>query len=134
MRKVMDKETKGNGWGTEMNNVMDLVDSCMKTQKDFMDSCTKAQKDGLERWAEATVKLQKPFLNMMGTQEGPMRDLLGFYSNGLTTMMNSAKTVADESGRIQEVWKSTVEKQMEMTREMVGKLSELFKQTAEKKK
>ena len=127
MRKAMNKETKGNGRGTEMNNVMDMVDSCMKTQKDFMDSCTKAQKEGLERWAEATVKLQKPFLNMVGTQEGPMKELLGFYSNGLTTMMNSAKTVADESGRIQEVWKSTVEKQVEMAREMMEKMTVCFR-------
>ena len=126
MRKAMDKETKGNGRGTEMKSVMDMVDSCMKTQKDFMDSCTKAQKEGLERWAEATEKLQKPFLNMVGAQEGPMKDMLGFYSTGLTTMMNSAKTVADESGKIQEAWKSGVEKQMEMAREMMQKMSSFF--------
>ena len=126
MRKVMDKETKVGGRGTEMNNVMEMVDSCMKTQKDFMDSCTKAQKEGLERWAEATEKLQKPFLNMVGAQEGPMKDMLGFYSNGLTTMMNSAKTVADESGRIQEAWKSGVERQMELAREMMQKMTVFF--------
>jgi len=126
MNKMTDKEIKSNGRGAEMNSIMDMVDSCMKTQKDFMDSCTKAQKEGLERWAEATVKLQKPFLNMVGTQEGPMKDMLGFYSNGLTTMMNSAKTVADESGKIQEAWKSTSEKQMEMFREMMQKMTGFF--------
>ena len=126
MRKAMDKETKGNGRGTEMKSVMDMVDSCMKTQKDFMDSCTKAQKEGLERWAEATEKLQKPFLNMVGAQEGPMKDMLGFYSNGLTTMMNSARTVADESGKIQEAWKSGVEKQMGMAREMTRQMTAFF--------
>jgi hypothetical protein len=126
MRKAMDKETKGNGKGTEMNSMMDMVDSCMKTQTDFMDSCTKAQKEGLERWAEAAAKLQKPFLNMVGMQEGPMKDMLGFYSNGLTTMMNSAKTVAEESGRIQEAWKGGVEKQMEMAREMMQKMTVFF--------
>ena len=109
-----------------MNNMMDMVDSCMKAQKDFMDSCAKAQKEGVERWTEATVKLQKPFLNMVGSQDGPMKELLGFYSNGLTTMMNSAKTVADESGRIQEAWKNTVEKQMEMAREMMEKMTVFF--------
>jgi hypothetical protein len=127
MRKAMDKGTKGNGRGTEMNSVMDMVDSCMKTQKDFMDSCTKAQQDGLERWAEATVKLQKPFLNMVDTQEGPMKDMLGFYSNGLTMMMNSVKTVADESGKVQEAWKSGVEKQTEMAREMMQKMTGFFR-------
>jgi hypothetical protein len=49
-------------------------------------------------------------------------------------MVDSAKTFAAESAKIQATWKGTVEKQMEMTREMVGKLAEMFKQTAEKKK
>jgi hypothetical protein len=49
-------------------------------------------------------------------------------------MVSSAKTFTDESGKIQATWKSTVEKQMEMTREMVSNLAEMFKQTAAKKK
>jgi type II secretory pathway component PulF len=138
MRKVMGKETKGNsrkmamnnmknnGGSTEMNNVMEMVDSCMKTQKEFMDNCAQAQKEGLERWAETTVKLQKPFLAMAGTQEGPMKEMMGIYSTCMTTMMNSAKTVADESGKIQETWKSAAEKQMEMTREMMQKMTGFF--------
>jgi hypothetical protein len=126
MNKATGKETKGNGRGTEMNNVMEMVDSCMKTQKDFMDNCAKAQKEGLERWAEATVKMQKPFLAMAGTQEGPMKEMMGFYGTCMTTMMSSAKTVADESGKIQETWKSAVEKQMEMTREMMQKMTCFF--------
>lgn len=123
MNKAMDKETKGNGGRTAMNNVMDMMDSFMKSQKAFMDSCAKAQKEGVEHWAEATVKLQKPFLNMGGAQEGPMKDLLGYYGNCVATMTNSAKTVADESGRIQEAWKSAVEKQMELAREMMQKMT-----------
>jgi len=133
MNKVMDKETKGNGRKAAMNNVMDMMDSCMKTQKDFMDSCAKAQSEGLERWTEATTKLQQPFLNMVGMQEGPMKDMIGFYSNGLTTMMNSAKTVAAESGKIQEAWKSTVEKQMEMAREMMQQMSGCFQPVGARK-
>ena len=138
MRKVMDKETKGNrrsmgmktvksnGGSTEMNNVMEMVDSCMKTQKEFMDSCVKAQKAGVERWAEATKRMQEPLQAMMGAQGGPMKDVMGFYGACMSTMMNSAKTVADESGKIQETWKSAAEKQMEMTREMMQKMTGFF--------
>jgi hypothetical protein len=126
LNNVMDTETKSNGGSTEMNNMMNMVDSCMKAQKDFMDSCAKAQKEGVERWAEATVKLQEPLRNMAGTQEGPMKDMLGFSSNCMATMMKSAKTVADESGKIQETWMSAVEKQMEMAREMMQKMTGFF--------
>ena len=138
MRKVMDKETNGNRrnmamktmksneGSTEMNNVMEMVDSCMKTQKEFMDSYVKAQKAGVERWAEATKKMQEPIQTMMGAQDGPMKDVMGFYGTCMSTMMNSAKTVADESGKIQETWKGAAEKQMEMTREMMQKMTGFF--------
>jgi len=126
MRKSTDRTAKGNGGSMEMNNVMDMVDSCMKAQKDFMDSCSKAQKEGLERWNEAMGMLQKPLASMAATQNGPMKEMLGFSSDCLTTMMNTAKTVAGESGKMQEAWKGAFEKQMEMSREMMQKMTVCF--------
>lgn len=126
MDKASEKEIVVNGRRTEMNNVMEMVDSCIKTQKDFMDSLAKAQKEGVERWVEATVKLQEPLLNAGGAQKGPMKDVLGFYNTCLTTMMNSVKTAADESGKIQESWRSVSEKQMEMAREMMQNMTGFF--------
>jgi hypothetical protein len=117
-----------------MDKAMELVDAWMKNQKDFMDSWVKSQKEATEKWAEATKKMQASLMSLGGAQQGPAKEVLGLYNSWLTTMVNSAKTFTDESGKIQATWKSTVEKQMEMTREMVSKLSELFKQTAEKKK
>jgi len=126
MHTVREKETKGTERRTKMNNVMEMVDSCMNAQKDFMNSCVNAQKDGMERWTEATMKLQEPLLNMGGTPAGPMKDMMGFYKSCLTTMMNSTKTVAEESGKMQDAWKSAVEKQMEMSREMMQKMTVFF--------
>jgi len=117
-----------------MDKAMELVDSWMKNQKDFMDGWVKSQKDASEKWIEATKKMQESLLNLGGSQQGPAKEMLAVYNSWLTTMVNSAKTFTDESGKIQATWKGTVEKQMEMTREMVGKFSELFKQAAEKKK
>lgn len=126
MRKAMNKETKGNEMKTEMNTMMDMMDFCMKSQKDFMESCAKAQKQGMEQWTEAVEGLQKPLMDMRGTQAGPMKEMLGYSSDCLTTMMNSAKTVADDSGKIQEVWMSAVEKQMDVAREMMQKMTAGF--------
>ena len=117
-----------------MDKAMELVDSWMKSQKDFMDKWVKSQKEAADKWTEATKKMQASLMNLGGSQEGPAKEVMGLYNSWLTTMVNSAKTFTDESGKIQATWKTTVEKQMEMTREMVSKLSELFKQTAEKKK
>jgi len=117
-----------------MDKAMEIVDSWIKNQKDFMDSCVKSQKEATEKWAEATKKMQASLMSLGGSQEGPVKEVMGLYNSWLTTMVTSAKTFTDESGKIQSTWKSTVEKQMEMTREMVSKLSEVFKQTAGKKK
>ena len=116
-----------------MDKAMELVDSWIKNQKDFMDSCVKSQKEATEKWAEATKKMQASMMSLGGSQEGPAKEVMGLYNSWLTTMVNSAKSFADESGKIQATWKDTVEKQMEMTREMVAKLSDLFKQAGEKK-
>ena len=117
-----------------MDKAMELVDSWMKNQKDFMDNYVKSQNEATEKWAEATKKMQASMMSLSGSQEGPVKEVMGLYNSWLTTMVSSAKTFTDESGKIQATWKSTVEKQMETTREMVGKLSEVFKQTVEKKK
>ena len=62
-----------------------------------------------------------------------LKEFQALYGSWVATMVSSAKSFADESAKIQETWRSTVEKQMEMTREMVAKLSDLFKQAGEKK-
>ena len=116
-----------------MDKATELVDAWIKNQKDFMDSCVKSQKEATEKWAEATKKMQASLMSLGGSQEGPVKEVMGLYNSWLTTMVTSAKTFTDESGKIQSTWKSTTEKQMEMTREMVKKMAEMFKPAGEKK-
>jgi hypothetical protein len=87
----------------------------------------------MENWLEATKKMQETFLSMGGTQEGTAKEMFDVYKSWLTTMVNSSKVFTDETGKVQETWKNTIEKQMEMSREVVKSYSELFKKAAEKK-
>jgi hypothetical protein len=117
-----------------MDKAMEIVDSWMKSQKEFMDGLMRSQKSAVEQWAEATKKMQETLVDLAGANApAPVKELQALYSSWLTTMVNSAKSFADESTKMQETWKGTVEKQMDMTREMVAKLSDLFKQAGEKK-
>jgi hypothetical protein len=84
-------------------------------------------------WTDATKKMQESFMKVGGTQEDPGKEMLSFYNSWLTTMVNSSKVFADEAGKIQETWKNTIEKQMDMSREMVRNMSESFKQAGAKK-
>jgi hypothetical protein len=118
-----------------MNKATEIVDTWMKTQKEFMDGWMKSQKSAVEQWAEATKKMQDSLANLAGANvPAPMKELQALSASWLATMANSAKSFADESAKMQETWRGTVEKQMEMTREMVTKLSDLFKQAGDKKK
>ena len=102
-----------------MDKMNELFDAWMKSQKDFMDN-----------WSEATKKMQETFLNMGVPQEGPMKEPLNLYKTWFTTIANSSKVFTDEAGRLQETWKSAVEKQMDMSREAVKNFSGLFSKAA----
>lgn len=116
-----------------MDKVLEFLDAWMKSQKEFMEKWVRSQKEFMENWTDATRKMQEAFLSMGEGQEGTSTDRSNLYRSWLTTMVNSSKVFTDEAGKIQESWKNTVEKQMEMSREMVKNMMELFKQAAEKK-
>jgi hypothetical protein len=116
-----------------MEKVVEIVDAWVKSQKEFMENWVKSQKEFMGKWTDATKKMQESFASMGGAQEGPAKEMLTFYNSWLTTMVNSSKVFADEAGKIQETWKTTIEKQMDMSREMVKNMSEHFKQAGEKK-
>lgn len=116
-----------------MEKALEFFDAWAKNQKDFMENWTKSQKAFLENWAEATKKLQESFLNLGGPQEGPMKEMSNYFNSWVNTMVSSSKTFTDQAMNMQEAWKGTVEKQMEMSREMAKKFLELFKQAGEKK-
>lgn len=116
-----------------MEKPLEFFDAWVKNQKDFMENWTKSQKKFLENWAEATKKLQESFLSLGGPQEGPMKEISNYYNSWINTMVSSSKTFTDEAVKIQETWKNNIEKQMEMTREMVKNYLEPFKQGGKKK-
>ena len=121
--------TLSTGEVENMEKMVEFVDAMMKSQKDFMESWVAAQKDFMENWVETTKKIQETLLSV-GSQEGTAKETLNLYKSWLATMANSSKVFTDEAGKVQETWKNSVEKQMEMSREMVKNISTLFKKAA----
>lgn len=113
-----------------MEKLMELVDASMKSQKVFMEGWVKSQKEFMVNWTEATQKMQESVLSMGEPQEGPAKEMLNLYRSAFTKMVDSSKVFTEEAGKIQETWKNTVEKQMDMSREMVKNFSDLFKKAA----
>ena len=122
--------TRSTGEVENMEKMIEFVDAMMKSQKDFMESWVSAQKDFMENWLETTKKIQESLPSVGGAQEGPAKETFNLYRSWLETMANSSKVFTDEAGKVQETWKNSVEKQMEMSREMVKNISVLFKKAA----
>ena len=117
-----------------MEKAYEFFDGWLRSQRDFLENWVKTQKEFMESWTESTKKLQEAFLNQVGSHNGHSgKELFELYNSWMTSMVNSSQVFTDEAIKIQETWKNTVEKQMEMSREIVKNYSAFFKQTAEKK-
>ena len=116
-----------------MEKGLEFFDAWVKSQKEFFETWMKSQKELMTNWTESIQKLQASFLNLGGYQKGPGKEVLDLFNSWFNNMTNSAKVFSDEVVKIQETSKSTFEKQMDMSREMVKNFSELFKQAGEKK-
>ena len=113
-----------------MEKIMELLDAMMKSQKEFLGSWVTAQKEFMANWMETTKKIQESFLTAGGAQEGATKETLNLYKSWFDTMANSSRVFTEEVGRVQETWKNTIEKQMEMNREVIKNFSTLFKKAA----
>jgi hypothetical protein len=116
-----------------MEKLNEFADSWVKSQKEFMENWVRSQTEFMENWTESMKKMQEFFANMGVSQDGPTKEIISFYNSWLTSMVNSSKAFSAETEKIQQTWKNTIEKQMEMGKGMVKNFSESFKQAAEKK-
>lgn len=116
-----------------MDRVLEFIDLWVKAQKEFMDQWVKSQKEFMENWLAATQKMQESFLSMGEPREGETKETLDLYKAWLDTMVNSSKVMSEEATRVQETWKTSVEKQMDLNRELVKNFSELFKKSTDRK-
>jgi hypothetical protein len=108
-----------------MENILEYVEAWMKSQKDFMESWVKSQKEFTANWMVTTRIIQGSLINMAKPPEGS-KDILDFYKSALIAMVESSKSLTDEAEKIQETWKKTAERQMDLSREIAKNYSELF--------
>jgi hypothetical protein len=113
-----------------MDKMMEFIDTFMRSQKEFMESWVTAQKEFMEKWIETTRRMQESVISMGGSQEGASEETLKLYGSWTSAAADALKAFTSEAGKIQETWKDTVEKQMDMTNEMVKNFQGFFKKAA----
>lgn len=104
----------------------EAFDAWVKPQKDLLDNWSKSQKEFFEKWMEGTKSFQKMFMNMSGIKEGT--EAFKACDTWLAGMMESFKSVTDGMMSMQDTWRANVDKQIEMSKEMVKKFADLYKQ------
>jgi hypothetical protein len=118
---------------TKMEKALEFVDAWMLSQKEFMENWVKSQRDFMDRWVEATRQLRETFLTIGAPQEGLMKESFNQYKTWSATIERTSKAFVDETGKIHELWKNAVDKQMDMSRQMIKNYMELFSTAAPKK-
>lgn len=115
-----------------MDRPLEFIDAWTKAQKDFMENWLKSQKEFMEHWLATTKKMQESFL-AAGPREGEAKEAFDLYQAWLAAMVNASKIMTDEAARAQETWKNSVEKQMDLNRELVKSFSGLFSRADDRK-
>ena len=116
-----------------MEKGLEFFDAWVKSQKEFLDTWLKSQKEFQTNWAESMKKLQESFATLGASQDGPGKEMTNLFNSLFNNMTTSAKVFSDEALKMQETWKITIEKQMEMSKEMVKNFSQFFEQAGGKK-
>lgn len=112
-----------------MEKTFELYNTWFKMQKEFIDTWANAQKDFVDNLIEASKKLQESFLEAGSMREGvPGKELLNFYTNWFNTIITSSRSFTDEVIKMQETWKSSLQKQMETSRDMIRNFTEASRQ------
>lgn len=113
-----------------MDKVLEFVDAWMRSQKEFMESWVNSQKQFMDNWTVATKIIRDSLLRSGGPPEGKTKEIMELYQSALMSLVDSSKVLTTEAEKIQETWKNTVEKQMDMSKEMAKNFSELLKKAS----
>jgi hypothetical protein len=116
-----------------MDKGIEFFDAWAKSQKEFLEASLKSQEEFRAHWLESMKGMQEFFLKTAGPSETPQsKEMLNFFNSWFSTMLKSSEIFSDEAVKIQKTWKTALEHQMEMSRELVKNFSNFFQQPENK--
>jgi len=116
-----------------MGKAFEFFDIWLRSQKDFLESWTRSQKGLMDDWLEATRKIRQSFDSMTSSQASTSQ-AFGLFSSWFTTMLNSMTAFIGGMTNLQNIWKTMVDKQVEINKEIAGYIFETMGEAGEKKR
>ena len=114
-----------------MEKAFEFFDTWVKSQKDFLDIWIRSQKELMDIWLDSIKKIQLSFSIMAGSQRVSLQ-LLELFNSWFTTMLSLSKAFTEGITNLQNAWK-TIEKQMEMSKEITKQFLDLVAKAEETK-
>jgi hypothetical protein len=115
-----------------MEKAFEFYDTWLKSQKDFLDNWIRSQKELMDIWFDSIKKIQLSFSTMAGSQ-GVSPQLLELFNSWFTIMLSSSKAFTEGITNLQNAWKTMIEKQMEMSKEIAKHFFDLVAKAEETK-
>jgi hypothetical protein len=115
-----------------MEKAFEFFDTWMRSQRDFLETWTRSQKGMMGEWIEATMKIRESFGGMTGSQTGTLQ-AFDFFSSWLGTMLDSMLAFTEGMSNLQGVWRTMIEKQVEINKEIAGHIFVPFSKAGEKR-
>jgi hypothetical protein len=108
-----------------MEKAFEFFDPWLKSQKDFLNNWIRSQKELMDNWLDSIKKLRMSFDAMAGTQGGS-QELFKLFNSWFTTMLISSEAFTEGITNLQNAWKTTIDKQIEMSKEIAKLFFDLF--------
>jgi predicted solute-binding protein len=107
-----------------MEKAFEFIDPWLRSQKNFLDNWTGSQKELMDNWIESIKKIQLSFGTMADTRRVSPQ-LLERFNSWYITMLSSSRAFTEGITDLQNAWKTTIEKQMEMSKEFAKQFLDL---------
>jgi hypothetical protein len=108
-----------------MEMAFEFFDSWLESQKDFLNNWIRSHRELMDNWLDSTRELRTSFGAVVGTQEGS-QELLDLFNSWYTTMLMSSETFTEGIKNLQNVWMTTIDKQIEIGKEIAKLFFDLF--------
>jgi hypothetical protein len=115
-----------------MEKAFEFFDPWVKSQKDFLDNWIRSQKELMDIWFDSIKKIQLSFSTMAGSR-GVSPQIIELFNSWFTTMLSSSKAFNEGIMNLQNAWKTMIEKQMEMSKELTKQFLDLAAKAEETK-
>ena len=108
-----------------MEKTFEFFDTWLKSQKDFLNNWLRSHRQLMDNWLDSTMKIRAS-LGALAGGKGGSQELVNLFNSWFNTMLISSETFTQGITNLQNVWMATIDKQIEIGKEIARLFFDLF--------